>query len=62
MTTTDRPVATAPSADQHDRALAWFRALLQAIRSGDDVLRRLAQRELRALGVAVAPVPPRARP
>jgi hypothetical protein len=44
------------------RARAWFAAYLNALRRCDPRMLALAQRELRALGVEVAPVSPERRP
>ena len=49
----------APVRGWSDEALAtaWFRALLNGLRSGDQRMVVLAQTELRRLGVEVAPCP-----
>ncbi len=51
-----RCAAPAPGYPTDEQRVAWFRQVLVALARGDVHLLRVAQRELRWLGIEVAPV------
>lgn len=51
-----------PGFGRDEQAVAWLRALLRGVRSGDARMVALAQAELRALGIEVRPLAPGGKP